>query len=312
MRSINDITVWTALITPMLNNGDIDYKSLTNCVRKQEKSGNGILVVGSTGEGLALTPEEQKNIIQHVTSLHLTVPVMAGVGGYQLNQQLEWLDFCESCGVDCYLLVEPIYAKPGLNGQVQWFSTLMDRVSKPCMLYNVPSRTGSSILPETLSLLANHPNLWALKEASGSLDTFINYQRANRNIRIYSGEDGLMSELAAIGAYGVVSVVSNVWPEATRAFMNHCLQDHYFCTMNQVTLQDVELWKRASNMLFVASNPIPAKAILAYQGVIQTPELRAPLSADDMVKLEQLATVSREINSWHNNQHHYQISTQAA
>jgi 4-hydroxy-tetrahydrodipicolinate synthase len=311
MRNLNDITVWTALITPMLQNGDIDYKSLTDCVRKQEKAGNGILVVGSTGEGLALTSQEQRDIIQHVTSMHLTVPVMAGVGGYQLNQQLEWLDFCESCGVDCYLLVEPIYAKPGLNGQVQWFSTLMDRVSRPCMLYNVPSRTGSSILPETLARLANHPNLWALKEASGSLDTFMSYQRANRNVRIYSGEDGLMSELAAIGAHGVVSVVSNVWPEATQMFMNSCLQDHYFCTLNQINLQDVELWKRASNMLFVASNPIPAKAILAHQGVIQTPELRAPLCAADMVKLDQLAAASREITNWYNRQHHF-LETQAA
>lgn len=310
MRNINDITVWTALITPMLDNGDIDFSSLTHCVRKQEKAGNGILVVGSTGEGLALTEQEQRDIIQHVTSLNLTVPVMAGVGGYQLNQQLQWLDFCESCGVDTYLLVEPIYAKPGLNGQVQWFRTLMDRVNKPCMLYNVPSRTGSSILTETITQLAQHPNLWALKEASGSLDTFMSYQRANPTLRIYSGEDGLMSELAALGSYGVVSVVANVWPEATQAFMNHCLQDNYLCTSDHTNIQDVQLWKNASKMLFIASNPIPAKAILAYQGIIQTPQLRAPLAAEDMVKLDQLDAVSNEVANWHN--HHRYLSTQAA
>ncbi|MFT6835468.1 MAG: 4-hydroxy-tetrahydrodipicolinate synthase [Francisellaceae bacterium] len=312
MHNLNNITVWTALITPMLNNGDIDYKSLTNCVRKQENAGNGILIVGSTGEGLALTQVEQREIVSYVMSLNLSVPVMAGVGGYQLQSQLEWLDFCETQSVDAYLLVEPIYAKPGLNGQVRWFETLMDRVNKPCMLYNVPSRTGSNLMPEVLTELKDHENLWALKEASGSLDTFMSYQRANPSIRIYSGEDGLISELASLGAYGVVSVVANVWPEATRAFMEHCLQDDHFCLIDQLTIQDIQLWKRASNALFVASNPIPAKAILAHKKWIESAELRPPLCAQDMVKLDELISVSQEITHWYELQHKFDITTQAA
>ena len=289
--SIHDISVWTALITPMLDNGDIDFNSLTVCVRKQESAGNGILIVGSTGEGLALTTQEQQAVVKHVTSLQLSVPIMAGVGGYQLQSQLEWLEFCETRSIDAYLLVAPIYAKPGIIGQIEWFKTLMNAVNTPCMLYNVPSRSGVDITPAVLSYLAEHKNLWALKEASGSIDNFLQYRQSNHDIQIFSGEDGLMSHLTALGATGVVSVVANVWPEATNLYMQQCLQ-------NTVTSHSVQLWQKASKLLFVTSNPIPAKAILAELEHIATPQLRAPLSTYDMQQLDKLIQVNTEIESW--------------
>ena len=289
---LDNICVWTALVTPMYEDGSVDYDSLAFCVRRQEQAGNGIVILGSTGEGLALSEREQRRIVSTVMQLKPAVPVMAGVGGYQVDIRKDWIRYCQTQNVDAFLMVAPLYAKPGLNGQIEWFRTLMDQTTRPCMLYNVPSRTGINIDPRVFATLADHPNLWAVKDASGDIERTLQYQAQHSDLRLYSGEDPLMSEFAAINARGVVSVIANVWPLAARMFMAKCLND-------QITLQSIQLWKEASSLMFLAANPIPAKAALAHAGCLNTPALRQPLSAEDMHSLEKIIEMDAHITHWY-------------
>jgi 4-hydroxy-tetrahydrodipicolinate synthase len=294
MNQMNQFHVWTALITPMDQQGNIDYTSLAYCVRKQELAGNGIVILGSTGEGLALTENQRETLVQFVMNLNPSVPVMSGVGGFQLPMQLDWIKKCESYGVDAFLMVAPLYAKPGIKGQTQWFDDLLTQANKPCMLYNVPSRTGINLNAELFCNLQHHANLWALKDASGSLEQTARYMDANENLVIYSGEDDLMSDFASIGANGVVSVNANVWPCATKLYMHCCLTD-------QISLHSIQLWKQATSLLFSASNPIPTKVLLAHMGYINSATLKAPLTSEEMSqdKLEDLIEMNEQMNQWY-------------
>ena len=134
--------LWTAMVTPMNTDGSIDFNSLENLLRKQEKAGNGVLVLGSTGEGLNLNEEEKREVVTFTKELDLDIPMMVGVGGFDLPAQADFIHFCNEVEPDALLLVTPLYAKPGAEGQFEWFSELMGETEIPCTLYNVPSRTG--------------------------------------------------------------------------------------------------------------------------------------------------------------------------
>ena len=175
--------LYTAIITPMLNNGEIDYISFEKILKFQAESNSGILILGSTGEALALSFEEQCEVIKFTCSLNLNTPIMVGVGGYQLNNQINWINFCNQQNIDSLLLVTPLYAKPGTLGQTHWFETLLDTAQKPCVLYNVPSRTGINLCYKTLETLKNHKNLWAIKEASGDFKRFQKYIAIAPNLK---------------------------------------------------------------------------------------------------------------------------------
>ncbi len=284
--------LWTALVTPLTASGQPDLSSLESLLREQENAGNGVLILGSTGEALNLGESERKLIIDFTTSLNLDVPVMAGVGGHHLPDIISWLCYLETKAVDAYLMVTPIYAKPGPEGQYNWFTTLMDFVSRPVMLYNVPGRTGTSLHLETVERLRNHRNFWAIKEASGSVEEFRRYRSAAGDALVYSGDDAMLPEFAPHGAAGVVSVAGNVWPEATRLFCELALE-------NQLSEIERSFWQEASKALFVASNPVPAKALLCAGERIRTDEVKLPLHRDDMVRLEYLRSVSDQVTDWH-------------
>lgn len=271
----HDPICWTALITPLLNDGSIDWESLEHLVRRQEQAGNGILLLGSTGEALALDLSEQRLIVETVCNLTLNVPLMIGVGGFQLSKQLEWIQYCEQLPIHSYLLNTPLYAKPGPIGQIHWFESLLNASSRKCMLYNIPSRAGIDLHPAVLEALHAHENCWSVKDASGHSDSLIAYQNAAEgDIEIFSGEDALMPELAACGAKGLVSVMANIWPEATR--------DYVACALQGKAQHIAAEWKSIAAAGFTVSNPIPTKAYLAKQGIISTATCRAPLSANEL------------------------------
>jgi 4-hydroxy-tetrahydrodipicolinate synthase len=165
--------------------GSIHFDDLEVLVKKQEKAGNGILILGSTGEGLALGDEEKKEIVDFVSGLSPNIPVMVGVGGFNLKKQSDWILYCNEKNVDGYLLVTPLYSKPGRNGQAAWFKALMDVSDKLCMIYNIPSRTGMKLFPGVLRELAGHDNLWAVKEASGSIQEYQQFREAAPEIPLY-------------------------------------------------------------------------------------------------------------------------------
>jgi len=269
VKDLSLFPLWTALVTPMLENGEVDYPSLQTLLDEQNKAGNGILILGSTGESLNLDENEKKEILNFVCNQSLDVPLMAGVGGVNLKKTKEWIKHLETLPLDCYLLVTPLYAKPGTIGQTHWFKSLMDMSTKPVILYNVPSRTGTSLSLDTVAELSSHPNFWGIKEASGSVEEFKKYREAAPNAKIYSGDDGMLPDFAPHGAYGLISVASNVWPFKTHQITKWCLEKTPF---------DIKTWKECCDTLFLVSNPIPAKALLNLKGKIKFPHLRAPLS----------------------------------
>ncbi len=263
---------WTALITPLNEDNRVDFKELKQLLDSQEEVGNGIVLLGSTGENLAFSLKEKREILQFVSENKGTYPLIVGVGGYQLQETLQWISYCESYNIDGYLLVTPIYSRPGPKGQEQWFRTLLDHVTLPCMLYNVPHRAGCELSIEAVQKLLGHPNFWALKEASGTIQTFCEYRNALPGIVLFSGCDDLYPEVAKEGAYGLVSVMSNVWPKSTKYYV-----EGDFNAVPQEAIHCVNY-----------RNPVSLKALMHETKILKTPNVRAPLSVEDAGSIDVL------------------------
>lgn len=289
--SITDTRLYTALVTPMKENGDLHLDNLASLIHKQDQAGNGVLVLGSTGEGLALPLEDKKQVVKTAASLNIDVPVMVGVGGFNLRNQIEWIEYCHQFDVDSFLLVTPLYAKPGSKGQVQWFRSLLDTADKECMLYNVPSRTGTKMSPLVLKELADHPNFVAVKEASGSINDYQNYRKTAEDIVFYSGDDGLLPFFAMAGCNGLVSVASNVWPKATHQYVDWCLAGR--------GTELLPLWKECTDALFSGPNPVPAKVLLQEKNWIENSTLHPPLTDEDVENISILKNADNMIQRWY-------------
>ncbi|MFH5833469.1 4-hydroxy-tetrahydrodipicolinate synthase [Halalkalibaculum sp. DA384] len=289
--NLNDIKLWTALVTPMKENGDLDLEDLATLIHKQDEAGNGVLILGSTGEGLALGLEDKQQVVNTATSLNVDVPIMVGVGGFNLREQIEWIEYCHEFNPDAFLMVTPLYAKPELRGQIEWFRALMDAADKPCMLYNVPSRTGSWLEKEALKELSEHPNLYALKEAGGSIAHFQEYRMAAPDIPLYSGDDGLTPYFSLNGCRGLVSVMANVWPKAAHRYVELCIEG---CTKDLIAY-----WKEPIASIFSVSNPIPSKVLLKEKGWIKSSTLRPPLTDKDLEDTERLLKADESITKWY-------------
>ena len=282
--------VWTALITPLCANDEIDYASLHSLVIQQNAANNGILLLGSTGEGLALTAQEHLSIVQYVCGMSLQVPIMVAVGGYNLNEQLAWIAQCNNLPINAYLLSSPIYAKPGPVGQTLWFKSLLDAANFPCMLYNVPSRSSVELEISALQQVQNHKNCWSLKEASGDLNKLLAYKEHCPNIELYSGEDAMMPYLASAGVKGLVSVCANVWPEATRQYVA--------MTLAHQNTGIFPLWHKAIAALFQVSSPIPIKVLMAELKTISSAKLRLPLCQEEISAQHGLHDIHQQIQQW--------------
>jgi len=290
---MKDKTLWTALITPMNGDGRIDFKSLEHLIRIQEKAGNGILLIGSTGEGLALSDREKRDVVEFSSSLDPNVPLMVGVGGMNTGIQESWIRHCNSLNVDAFLLVTPLYAKPGPKGQTAWFKRLLNISDKPCMIYNIPSRTGIELTTEVVGALKDHPNFWSIKEASGKLSSYQQFRRKAPKIPLFSGDDALVAYFKPAGCAGLVSVAANVWPDETALYVRKSLSGD--------TKTLFPLWNQAVEVLFSASNPIPVKLLLHHKGKIGSPELRLPLVKEELDDMSELIAIDEEIKTWYKN-----------
>ena len=288
--------LWTALITPMNNDGSIDFQSLANLLKEQEQANNGILILGSTGEALNLSDKEKKEIVEFAISLKLKSSLMCGVGGINLPETLKWCEYLETKKIDCYLMVTPLYSKPGPKGQYHWFKTLMDNVTRPCMLYNIPGRTGKILEHKSVQQLVGHKNFWAIKEASGLPLEFQKYvDDGQGKIEVYSGDDGLLPAYFPLGAKGLVSVASNPWPIETHHWVQKVLE-------NKATLAEVHLWEKCVNALFLASNPIPAKILMYQTKKINSPTLLPPLTHEEIENTAPLLEANQKIQNWYKDQ----------
>ncbi|TLU67158.1 4-hydroxy-tetrahydrodipicolinate synthase [Thalassotalea litorea] len=293
-NTLADYSTWTALVTPFDELGAIDFDCLTDLVRQQSDAGNAILLLGSTGEGLAIQLEDQLEIVDHVCKLKPGVPIMVAVGGADLPAQLNWIKHCNRLDVDAYLLGTPFYAKPGVAGQTHWFKNLLDAANHPCMIYNVPSRSGINIPAQTVANLAEHPNLWAMKEASGDIHQFLAYRQVAPKLAIFSGEDALMPYLASAGAVGLVSVCSNVWPEQTNLYVKKAIAGE--------TQSLFPIWYNATNALFSEANPIPVKVLMHLKNMIASPILRAPLTHLELSDHQAILDADKAVAKWHASQ----------
>lgn len=288
--SIEDITLWTALVTPMKESGELDREDLASLIHKQDEAGNGVLILGSTGEGLALGLEDKKLVVETASSLNIDVPLMVGVGGFNLREQIEWIEYCKDYDVAGFLLVTPLYAKPNLKGQTAWFKALLDAADKPCTIYNVPSRTGVKLYPDVLYRLRDHANLYALKEASGSIAEYQEFRKTVPDLKVFSGEDALMPYFAMAGCDGLISVASNIWPKATRRYLDRCLEGR--------GAELFPLWQECTKALFSVSNPIPSKVLLKEKGWIKTSTLRPPLTEEEIEDITFLKKADQRIQEW--------------
>ena len=253
----------TAMVTPMTQEG-VDYEALGRFIDFQLASGiNALVAVGTTGESATLTPEERKKVISFtIDRVAGRVPVIAGTG---TNNTLHAIDYSVSAaqaGADALLVVTPYYNKATQNGLIAHFTAIADKVDKPIILYNVPSRPGCNLLPATVEKLAEHPNIAAIKEASGNMSQVVElFARCGDKIDVYSGEDGLTVPMLAMGGMGTISVLSNVIPkgavEMTDAFFAGDLRKAAALQCRYLDL---------INLLFCEVNPIPAKAAISAMG----------------------------------------------
>lgn len=289
--NLSEYALWTAVVTPLLDNEEIDFESLSRVVKQQDEAGNGLLILGSTAEALNLDLEQRKSIIEHVMKMKPSSPIMVGIGGNLLSEQKAWMSYLETLPVHAYLIVTPHYAKPGPKGQFQWFKALLDHSTRPCMLYNVPGRTAVAMSVEAVARLADHKNFWAIKEASGSVERFKEYLNAAQGKAVYCGDDALMPDFANAGSCGLVSVASNPWPRETHLYVKQCLNK---------TFDAKELWTKASNSLFVCSNPVPVKRLMFERGMIKTPKMMPPLSHEDMLSIDLVMEANSLVTGWYN------------
>lgn len=281
--------LYTACVTPFDGSGSkVDYQSLENLLRMQEKAGNGVVLFGSTGEGLSLNDSEKKEILKFVCNLGLKIEIIIGVPSYNLDSALEFIEFCNKFPIQGYLMTTPIYTKPGIDGQTKWFEKLLNKAAYPAILYNIPGRAGVKLHPEAVKNLQKHNRFVAIKDCGGTVDSIIEYKIAAPDIRIYCGDDYMMHATATEGAEGLISIASNAWPDATRKYVKHCCDGK--------KLKD-KTWWQAGKALFFASNPIPIKALLKDIGVISYDTVRLPLSIDDLPSRQDLLHYHKMISS---------------
>ncbi|MBE6946719.1 MAG: 4-hydroxy-tetrahydrodipicolinate synthase [Ruminococcaceae bacterium] len=264
----------TALITPMTPDG-IDYETLGRFIDFQIDNGiNALVAMGTTGENATIEPEDQYEVIRF-TVQHTAgrVPVIAGTGTNNTAHVLENTKRACEAGADAVLVVTPYYNKATQNGLIAHFTAVADVSTVPVIVYNVPGRTGCNIQPKTLSVLADHPNIVAIKEASGNMAQFMEMMRlCGDRIAIYSGEDALTAPMMSMGCKGAISVLSNVVPAKASAMAAAALAGDYQ-EAARLQLQMLPL----VDALFSQVNPIPAKAAVSAMGFGQD-YLRMPLT----------------------------------
>ena len=281
-----------AIVTPMKENGEVNYEKFAEMIEFQIANGtDAIIVCGTTGESSTLTHEEHLDVIKYCTEkVAGRIPVVAGTGSNCTETAVYLSGEAEKYGVDGLLLVSPYYNKATQNGLYTHFKTIAESVKLPIILYNVPSRTGCNILPDTVIRLCHDvENIVGVKEASGNLSQIARLAaRAKGTVDIYSGNDDQIVPILSLGGKGVISVLSNVAPKET-----HEICAKYF-EGDVEGSRDLQL--RAMDLcdaLFCEVNPIPVKKALNLMGM-EAGSLRLPLTEMEEANAAKLEKAMRE------------------
>ena len=275
-----------AIVTPFNETG-VDYNELKKLIDFNIDNGtDAIIITGTTGESATLTDDEHKEVIEFtVKYVNKRIPVIAGTGSNDTEYALQLSKYAESVGVDGLLIVTPYYNKTSQKGLIEHFNYIADRVKTPIILYNVPSRTGVSITPNTYLELSKHPRIVAVKEANGDISSILKTRALCKdNLNVYSGNDDQIVPILSIGGIGVISVLSNVMPIETskicKLFFDGKVKES---SELQIELSDL------IDALFVEVNPIPVKTALDLMGY-KVGQLRKPLTSMEDKNLQVLKT----------------------
>ncbi|MCF6155328.1 MAG: 4-hydroxy-tetrahydrodipicolinate synthase [Candidatus Brocadia sp.] len=267
---------FVALVTPF-KNGQIDYAKLKELIEFHIKNGtNGIVPCGTTGESATVSFDEHERMIGEVVSMvGGRIRVLAGAGSNNTMEALRLTKHAKKVGADGALLITPYYNKPTPEGLYRHYKLIAEEVDIPIVIYNVPSRTGISILPETVAKLSVIKNIVGIKEASGSIDQTTQILQLC-NIEVLSGDDSLTLPIMSVGGKGVISVVANIVPSDTAALTRYCLEGNFEAARKC----HHKLFPLCKGM-FIETNPIPVKTAMKLLGRING-EMRLPLC--DMTK----------------------------
>ncbi len=264
-----------AIVTPMNNDGSVNYDEYGRLIDFQINNGtDAIITCGTTGESATLNREEHCKVIEYtVQKVTKRVPVIAGAGSNDTLFAKELSIEAEKLGADAILSVTPYYNKTSQNGLIRHYNCIADSVNIPIILYNVPSRTGCNIKPETYAELCKHPNIKATKEANGDTSALVRTMAlCGDNLDVYSGEDSQAYTITAMGGLGVISVFANICPRESHEIIRRTMDGDF---KNAFALQKhyIELM----DALFSDVNPIPIKAALNLCG-FQCGPCRLPLA----------------------------------
>jgi 4-hydroxy-tetrahydrodipicolinate synthase len=280
--------VWVALVTPFKDQ-KVDEPALLKLVENLADRGvRGFVPLGTTGESPTISPEERRRIIKMCVEAAGDVSVAPGCGTNSTEHTIELIKEAEELGASGAMVVTPYYNKPTQDGLVAHFKTIADKTDLPLMIYNIPSRTGSNMLPETIARLADHPNICGVKEATGNLEQVSELcALVEGRVNVLSGDDGLTLPILSVGGEGVVSVVANLFPELLAELVDVYWKDD--------AMRALVLHRRLvplAKALFLETNPAPIKAAMWMEGLIQN-ELRAPMMPVKNETREKIAAAVR-------------------
>ncbi|EXM38144.1 dihydrodipicolinate synthase [Ruminococcus albus SY3] len=283
-----------AIVTPMNADGSINFDKLGELIEWQIAEGtDAIIICGTTGESSTMGDDEHVEAIRYaIEKVNHRIPVIAGTGSNHTEYAVGLSKKAEKLGADAVLLVTPYYNKTSQKGLIVHYTTIANAINIPIILYNVPSRTGVNITPETLKELSKVKNIVAVKEASGNISQIARVAAlCGDELDIYSGNDDQIVPIMALGGKGVISVLSNVMPKETHEITQLCLENKYpeaNAKMNKL------LDLANSNGLFCDVNPIPVKEALNLMGW-DVGECRLPLVKMEDAKIEKLRAKMSEL-----------------
>ena len=264
-----------AIITPMKDNGDVNFEKLSEIIEDQINNGtDAIIICGTTGEASTLSHEEHVKTIRHcIRQVNGRVPVIAGTGSNDTATAVRTSTEAEEAGADAVLLVTPYYNKATQKGLIEHFTKIANSISIPAILYNVPSRTGCNIQPKTIAyLVKNVENIVGVKEASGNISQVAELMHlTDGEIDLYSGNDDQVVPILSLGGLGVISVVSNVAPK----YMHDMVMQFFNGNVRESARMQLDVMPLCK-ALFCEVNPIPVKTAMNLQGWDVGP-LRLPL-----------------------------------
>lgn len=274
-----------AIVTPMNADGSINYKQLASYIEFQISNGtDAIISCGTTGESSTMTDEEHIEVMRFtIEKVNHRIPVICGTGSNDTAYAVNLSKTAEALGADGLLLVTPYYNKTSQRGLVKHFKAIADAVKIPCIVYNVPSRTGVNISLDTYKELAEVENIVATKEASGNISAVAKIiAECGDKLDVYSGNDDQIVPIMSLGGKGVISVLSNVLPKETHMITEYCLKND-FVSASKLQIEYLDL----INKLFIDVNPIPVKEALNILGM-NAGECRMPLCSMTDANVETL------------------------